>query len=53
MINIEESELKKINGGAISGWAIAGIGALSALVIGILDGIVHPKRCEQEEYNDE
>ena len=46
MINIEESELKKISGGGISGWAIAGISALAALLIGVFDGIVHPKRCD-------
>ena len=44
MKNIEESELKKINGG-ISGWAVVGISALATLFIGFLDGIVHPKRC--------
>ncbi len=47
MKKIEESELKEINGGGgISGWAIAGIGALTALIIGVLNGIVHPSRCE-------
>lgn len=46
MKHIEESELKEINGGGISGWAVVGISALSALIIGVLDGIVHPKRCD-------
>lgn len=42
---IEEGELKEINGGAISGWGIVGIGSLGALLIGLLDGLVHPKKC--------
>ena len=41
---IEESELKKINGG-ITGWGIVGISALGALLIGVLNGIVHPAKC--------
>lgn len=46
MKQIDEKELKKINGGGtISGWAIAGIGAVVAFVVGIFDGIVHPKKC--------
>lgn len=42
---IEENELKQTTGGAISGWGIVGLGALGALIIGVLDGIVHPKKC--------
>jgi len=43
---IEENELKKINGGGISGWVVAGISAVTAFLVGVLDGIVHPKRCD-------
>lgn len=41
---IEENELKNINGG-ISGWAIAGLSAVGAFLVGVLNGIVHPFRC--------
>ena len=41
---IEESELREINGG-ISGWGVAGIGALVAFLVGVLNGIVHPEKC--------
>lgn len=44
MKRIEESELKEINGG-ISGWGFVGICAIGTLVIGILNGIVHPAKC--------
>lgn len=45
MNKIDEKELKKISGGGMSGWTIASISALAAFVVGIFDGIVHPKRC--------
>ena len=45
MKKIEECELKQINGGGLSGWAIAGISALGTLLIGVLNGIVHPTKC--------
>lgn len=45
MNNINENELKKINGGGISGWAIAGLGALVAFLSGLLDGIARPSKC--------
>lgn len=44
MQKIEENELESITGG-ISGWSVVGIGALAALIIGVLNGIVHPSKC--------
>lgn len=44
MKEIKENELKEINGG-ISGWGFAGIIAVGALLIGVLNGIVHPQKC--------
>lgn len=44
MKEVSEEELKIMKGG-ISGWGLVGIGALTTLFIGILNGIVHPQKC--------
>ena len=45
MLEINEEELKQINGGGISIWG--GIGIVSGIifVIGVIDGLVRPLKC--------
>lgn len=45
MNNLEEKELKSINGGAISFGASLLIGGIVTFIIGIIDGFVRPLRC--------
>lgn len=45
MMEISQEELKKIKGGGISMFAVAGITALTIFITGIIDGIVHPRGC--------
>lgn len=46
MNKINNEELKEIKGGGgISGWAIAGICALVSFVVGTINGIVYPSKC--------
>lgn len=44
---ISKEELKKINGGGLSGVAIAGIIAGAIFLIGVIDGYVRPKKCNE------
>lgn len=46
MVKIEESELEKINGGAVSYiWVGIAIAALIIFLSGFIDGIANPKKC--------
>lgn len=45
MKQLNNNSLKKIKGGSISGWAIAGIIAGITFVVGIFDGIARPFKC--------
>lgn len=45
MKRLQEQELKQIKGG-ISPLALLGIAAIVAFLAGVLDGYVHPRRCE-------
>ncbi len=45
MKKLDELELKKIEGGGISAWAIVGIGLAITFVAGIIDGIARPLKC--------
>lgn len=45
MKQLNNKNLKKIKGGSISGWAIAGIIAGITFVVGIFDGIARPFKC--------
>ena len=38
-------QLKKIKGGAINLKIVAGIGAVTSFLIGLIDGIINPKKC--------
>lgn len=45
MKNISNEELSKIRGGGINWGLMAGIGAVASFIIGVIDGIVNPKKC--------
>lgn len=45
MKKLRLNDLKKIKGGSLSGWAIAGIIAGITFVVGIFDGIARPFKC--------
>lgn len=42
---INNNELKKIEGGAVNPWAVIGISAGVVFLIGILDGFFRPLKC--------
>ena len=42
---IKDEEMKKVQGGSINWGLVAGISAAASFVIGIIDGWIHPKRC--------
>ena len=50
---MSDNELKTIEGGGLSFGAIVGIAAGITFLIGIIDGIVRPLKCNQEEYMKE
>lgn len=47
MINLEDEELKKVNGGGLSLWSAIGIVTGVIFVIGVIDGFVRPLSCNE------
>lgn len=47
MINLEDEELKKVNGGGLSLWGAIGIVTGVIFVIGVIDGFVRPLSCNE------
>ena len=45
MKNITDNELKKIDGGGVNFGAIFGIAAGVTFIIGVIDGLFRPLRC--------
>ena len=45
MKKITINEMKNIYGGSINWGLLAGIGAFASFFIGIVDGWVHPRKC--------
>ena len=45
MTNIQNEQLKEIRGGAVNWGMLAGIGAVLSFVIGVIDGLTNPKKC--------
>ena len=45
MINLKEEEMKKIYGGGINIGLLIGIGAGVSFLIGLIDGIIRPLKC--------
>lgn len=45
MIEINENDLKNIQGGGLSVWGAIGIGTIVTFLIGVIDGFVRPLKC--------
>lgn len=45
MKKINDEKLKKVKGGAINWELAAGIGAIASFLIGLIDGLINPKKC--------
>ncbi len=45
MKKINNDNLKKIRGGAVNWGMLAGVGAFVSFVVGLVDGYIHPKKC--------
>ena len=45
MKKINNEQLKKIKGGAINLKLVAGISAVASFLIGVIDGLMNPKKC--------
>ena len=47
MEKISKDELQEMNGGGISLLGVAGIIAGAVFIIGVIDGFVRPKKCNE------
>lgn len=45
MNKIKEENLKEVKGGAVNWGLAAGIGAVVSFIIGVVDGLINPKKC--------
>ena len=45
MKKLNKEQLKKIKGCAVNWGLMAGLGAVASFIIGIIDGLVNPKKC--------
>lgn len=45
MERIRNEELKKVKGGGVNWSLMAGLGAIASFFIGVIDGLVNPKKC--------
>lgn len=45
MKRINNEQLKNVKGGAINLKLMAGIGAFASFLIGVIDGLMNPKKC--------
>ena len=45
MKKLSSNELKRIEAGSISGWAVAGIVAGITFLVGVFDGFTRPFKC--------
>lgn len=48
MVELNQKEMKEIQGGAVNWTLIAGIGAAISFVIGIIDGYSNPLKCNNK-----
>ena len=47
MQKLNKKTMKQINGGAIKWGVIAGIGGFASFIIGVIDGWMNPKKCNE------
>ena len=45
MYQINNENLKEVKGGAVNWGLVAGIGAVASFIIGVIDGLINPKKC--------
>ena len=45
MNKMTNEEMKNIKGGGINWTLMAGIGAFASFLVGIIDGMINPKKC--------
>ena len=45
MEKMNNDKMKKIKGGGINWGLMAGIGAITSFLVGIIDGLMNPKKC--------
>ena len=45
MNKLNNDTLKKVKGGGVNWSLVAGIGAAASFLIGIIDGLINPKKC--------
>ena len=45
MNTMTNNEMKNVKGGGINWGIMAGIGAFASFLVGIIDGIINPKKC--------
>lgn len=45
MENMTNKELYEVKGGGINLGMVAGFGAVASFIIGIIDGLINPKKC--------
>ncbi|MBE6147134.1 MAG: class IIb bacteriocin, lactobin A/cerein 7B family [Firmicutes bacterium] len=46
MSELDEKQLRNISGGGLSFWGVCGIVAAVVFVVGVLDGIARPVKCD-------
>lgn len=47
MIKINSEQLYNVKGGAIKWGVLAGIGAFTSFIIGVIDGLTNPQKCNR------
>ena len=45
MNRITNEKLKEVTGGGVNWGLAAGIGAVASFLIGVIDGLINPKKC--------
>ena len=45
MKKINNEQLKGVKGGGVNWSLVAGIGAVASFLIGVIDGLINPKKC--------
>ena len=45
MKKINNEQLKEVKGGGVNWSLVAGISAVASFLIGVIDGLINPKKC--------
>lgn len=45
MESMNNEQLQEIRGGSVNWGMLAGIGAFASFLIGVIDGVINPKKC--------